>query len=135
MRNASGKGSGMNRTSVRMLLREVAIAVTALAFLAVGSLTMREHLFVLAGIPGPTHSLCLGNADAAPAAPDSSGKQHHTPLCQYCTACQTTLATAAPALPGPCAGRHVVRTARALPEQLSTTRPDLPPATGPPHLG
>ena len=125
----------MNRASVRMLLREVAVAVTVLAFLAVGSLSMREHMFALAGIPGQPHSLCLGNPDAAPAAPDSSGKQHHTPLCQYCTACQATLAPAVPATLGPRIARHVARMAGALPEQLSTARPDLPPATGPPHLG
>jgi len=135
MQNASGKESGMNRASVRMLLREVAVAVTALAFLAVGSLTMREHMFALAGIASPTHSLCLGNPDAAPATPDSSGKQHHTTLCQYCTACQATLAAAAPVTLVPRIGRHAMRMAQALPEQLSTTRPDLPPATGPPHLG
>jgi hypothetical protein len=125
----------MNRHPVRALLREVAVLVTALAFLVAGNLVSREHLFARAGLPSQVATLCHGNPDAAPATPDSPGKQRAAYLCDHCVACQATLATVAPPIPGPRAGRHIIRTAQALPEQLSTTRPDLPPATGPPHLG
>jgi len=121
--------------SVRTLLREVTVLVTALALIVAGSLVMREHVLARVGLPGEAAVICHGDAATAPAAAGLPDTQPGNHPCNQCVACQATLAAAALPAVGLSPGWHPAGMPLASPDQLASARPDLPPATGPPHLG
>jgi hypothetical protein len=121
--------------SVGMLLREVTVLVTALALIVAGSLVTRAHVLARAGLPGEAVVICHGDPDTAPATADLPDTQRNSHLCNQCVGCQAALAVVALPAFGPHPGWHLASTPLVSPGQLTATRPDLPPATGPPHLG
>lgn len=129
---ASGKTGGMNRHPARIVLRELAVLVTALALVVAGNLATRAHL---SAHSGPPTVLCHGAPEAGAASNGWPDAQHDGHLCNLCACCQATLAaTALPDL-APRPLRHEARVAAATPRAAMAARRDLPPATGPPHFG
>jgi hypothetical protein len=117
-----------------MVLREFAVLVMALAFLATSSLVAREHLLARTGLAGSVSALCQGDPAAAPAS-DSSGKQGTIYLCNQCVACQATLATVTLPAIGAALAWHLERQVSTATGSLTPARTTLPYARGPPLLG